>query len=146
MKRYRFLIYTFIVLLLSNIPPLNSIFKFVSGDSLVPGMSESLYITKDFKYIYQGDLKDTLKNSCYRQYKEVSSLSNHTLYRFQAISPWKFWKWGDYLTEEKWQQPYINVSEEELKQALLFFSKSYNSPNGTISCTDFTSYKENSPE
>jgi hypothetical protein len=137
MKNYKFFVYIFIFIVLSNLPPLNFFFKLFSGDSIVPGMSESLYITKDLEYIYQGNLGDTLNNSCYKQYKNISPMSSHTLYRLQMIEPWKFWRWSDYLTEEKWRQPYVSVSDQKLKQSFLFFSRAYQSQNGTFSCNQF---------
>jgi hypothetical protein len=142
MKNYKLLLYTIIILLLSNVPPLNFIFKLLSGDSIVPGMSENFYVTKDLNYIYEGSLGDTLKNPCYRKYKEISTKSSHTLYRLQKIEPWRFWRWGEYITEEKWRQPYISVSEKELKQALLSFSNIYQPANGTLSCSQFPKSSE----
>ncbi|ADB38079.1 hypothetical protein [Spirosoma linguale] len=135
MTKMRALTFVLVLIFLSNVTPLNSILKIVSGDTIVPGMSESFYITKDLKYIYQGNLSDTLKNSCYIQYKALSPASGTNLYRLQPIEPWKFWRWKEYLFEEKWKQPYQNVSERELKQALYSFSKAYQSPDGTLSCS-----------
>ena len=137
MKKVRVIIIIFVLLFLSNIPPLNFVFRLFNSDSLVPGMSESLYTTKNLKYVYQGNLSDTLSNSCYRQYIALYPLSSRTLYRIQPIEPWKFWRWKDYMYDEKWRQPYNRISDKELKQALLFFAKAYNSPNGTLSCNQF---------
>lgn len=129
------LIFIVVLLCMSNMPPLNFILRVFSGDTLMPGMSERFYISKDLRYVYQGDLSDTLTNACYIQYKALSPSSSHKLYRLQLIEPWKFWKWKEYLVDEKWKQPYQHVSERELKQALDFFSKAYQSPDGTLSCS-----------
>ena len=139
MKKYKPLIYVLVIIILSNLPPLNFFFRVFGGDSIVRGTSESLYVTKDLKYQYQGYLKDTLKNDCYRQYRAKYPMSNPTLYRLQPLELWKFWNWGEYLIKEKWRQPYKNVSYEELKEADLFFNKAYDSPNGTLDCETFPS-------
>lgn len=134
MKNYKFFVIIFVFFLLSNFPPINTFFRVVSGDSLVPGMSESFYITKDLNYLYQGSLSDTLQNSCYKQYKIQFPESNHTLYRLQPIQIWKFWRWSEYLVDEKWRQPYVEISDSQLKQSMIFFSKKYQSSNGTLLC------------
>lgn len=137
MKKYKSLIYILIFIILSNLPPLHVFFRIFGGDSIVRGGYESLYVTQDLKYRYQGYLKDTLKNDCYRQYRALFPKSNPTLYRLQPLEPWKFWNWGEYLVLEKWWQPYRKASYEEMKEAELFFNKTYYSPNGTIDCVTY---------
>jgi hypothetical protein len=139
MKKYRSFIYILVFIILSNLPPFNFFFRFLLGDSIVRGTDESLYVTKDLKYQYQGYLKDTLKNYCYRQYRVLYPMSNPTLYRVQPIEPWRFWRWRQYLLEEKWTQPYRYVSDKEMKEANLFFNKTYDSPNGTLGCETYPS-------
>ncbi len=140
MKKYKPFLYLLLFIILSNLPPLNAFFRIFGGDSIVRGTNESLYVTKDLKYQYQGYLKDTLQNYCYRQYRAMYPLSNPTLYRLQPIEPWKFWRWGEYLIKEKWRQPYRYVSHRELEEADLFFSKTYDSPSGTLGCETYPSY------
>lgn len=130
MKKYKSLIYILVIIILSNLPPFHIFFKLFSGDIIVPGLNDDLYVTKDLKYHYQGYLKDTLKNDCYRQYRVLFPNSNPTLYRIQPIQLWKFWRWGQYLLEEKWRQPYRYVSDKEMKEADLFFNKTYHMPDG----------------
>lgn len=108
MKKYKPSLYLLLFIILSNLPPLNVFFRIFGGDSIVQGSVESLYVTKDLKYIYGGKIKDTLQNYCYRQYRAMYPLSNPTLYRLQPIEPWKFWRWGEYLLKEKWHQPFCN--------------------------------------
>ena len=133
MKKYKSLIYILIFIVLSNLPPLNFFFRVFGGDSIVRGSNESLYVTQDLKFHYQGYLKDTLTNDCYRQYRALFPQSNPTLYRLQPLELWKFWNWGEYLLEEKWRQPYKNVSYEALKKADVFFNKTYHMHDGMCS-------------
>lgn len=133
MKKYKSLIYILVIIIMSNLPPLNFFFRFFSGDSIMPVVYDNLYVTQDLKYQYQGYLKDTLKNDCYRQYRALFPKSNPTLYRVQPLELWRFWRWGQYLLEEKWRQPYRKVSEQEMKEADLFLNKTYNMPDGMCS-------------
>ncbi len=94
------------------------------------GTSESYYITADHNHIYQGPLKDSLKNLCYVQYVKMHPKNSHILYRMQPIKPWQFWHWGEYLSEEKWRQPYLKVSHENLQKALDYEAKTYDLPDG----------------
>ena len=139
MKKYKSLIYILVIVILSNLPPLNFFFRLFGGDSIMRVGYDTLYVTQDLKYQYQGSLKDTLQNDCYRQYRALFPNSNPTLYRIQPIQPWKFWRWGQYLFDEKWRQPYRQVSHKEMKEAELFFTKSYNSPSGTLGCETYPS-------
>ncbi|AEI49954.1 hypothetical protein [Runella slithyformis] len=139
MKKYKSLFYTLVIIIMSNLPPLNFFFRVFGGDSIVRGSNESLYVTQDLKYIYGGKIGDTLKNDCYRQYRAKYPMSNSTLYRLQPLVLWKFWNWGEYLTNEKWRQPYTHVSDKDLKEAMFVFSKTYDSPNGTLDCETYPS-------
>lgn len=129
-KKYKSLIYIVVMIILSNLLPLNFFFRFFGGDSIMIVGYDTLYVTQDLKYHYEGDLKDTLKNDCYRQYRVLFPNSNPTLYRVQPLQPWKFWRWGQYLIEEKWRQPYRYVSDKEMREADLFFTKTYHIPSG----------------
>jgi hypothetical protein len=122
---------------LSNVGPLKIILTLLTNEPIVPGLDESIYITKDKKYIYSGAITDTLKNSCYIQYKSYYPNTPHTLYRIQPIKIWKFWHWAEYIYEEKWKQPYLDISDKELENIFKFWRVRYNSPNGTIDCRDY---------
>lgn len=139
MKKYKSLIYILVFIILSNLSPFHIFFRLFSGDSIMTVGYDNLYVTKDLKYQYSGYLKDTLKNYCYRQYRLLYPMSNPTLYRVQPLELWRFWRWGEYLTKEVWRQPYKHVSYKELKDADLFFNKSYDSPNGTFDCETYPS-------
>jgi hypothetical protein len=63
--------------------------------------------------------------------------NNHVLYRIQKMNLLKFWHWSEYIFEEKWHQPYLYISNSDLNKILTFWSKTYHSPNGTLSCEGF---------
>jgi hypothetical protein len=138
MKKYKSLIYILFFFILSNLPPLNAFFRVFLGPIKPIGL-ESLYVTQDLKYLYGGNIEDTLKNDCYRQYRALFPKSNPILYRVCPLEPWKFWRWGEYLTKEVWRQPYRYVSDKDLREAKIFFYKVYDSPNGTLSCETYPS-------
>lgn len=137
MKKYKSFIYLLVIIVFSNLPPFQVFFELFSGDSIVPGIVDDLYVTKDLKYIYGGRIKDTLTNDCYRQYRALYPMSNPKLHRTQPIQPWKFWHWGEYLIKEKWRQPYRHVTYKEMDKAFAFFYKAYDSPNGTLDCVTY---------
>jgi len=134
MKKHKSIIFILCFIVLSNFPPMNGIFGFFLGDPLKPVSYDHLYVSKDLKYKYYGDIKDTLQNDCYKQFRLLFPTSDPTLYRVQRIELWKFWRWGKYMTEERWRQPYRKVSDEKMKEADLFFFKTYRSPDGTYDC------------
>jgi hypothetical protein len=142
MKKYRLLLALVFFVLLSNYPPLNFFMRLMGGDSIKTVASDNLYVTADLNSIHQGPLSDSLKNVCYNQYRATYKSADNTLYRIQKIELWKFWNWVDYLSEEKWKQPYKNVSSDELKLAMSRFSKTYATIDGTYNgCYSKTSYR-----
>ncbi|GAA4405394.1 hypothetical protein GCM10023187_23700 [Nibrella viscosa] len=91
-------------------------------------------MTRDHKYMYQEALRDTLQNPCYVQYVTQNPTADHTLCRIVPLQSWKIWRWGEYLVEEKWRQPYLEVTYEDIKKAIDYFNKAYHNPTGTITC------------
>ena len=132
MRTLKVITATFLFVALCNLPPMNFLMRLITGDSIVPGVSENMYITADLKYVYQGDLADLSSNRCYKEY--CSTSGNNILYRIQKIEIWKFWRWADYLLDEKWRQPYLPLSLSDLKKAMYESSQHYGARDGTLRC------------
>jgi hypothetical protein len=117
---------------ITNLTPVKIMLMLFTGDSIVPGMNESYYLTADKKYIYQGNLSDTLKNSCYKEYVRLYPHNSHTLHRIQPIIWWRFWRWGEYLVREKWHQPFLKITDKELTKTEEDFGSLFSVLDGGI--------------
>jgi hypothetical protein len=125
------LLYLLIFIGLSNVVPLYHVFRFV-GDGVLVQPLESDYITKDNVFVYSGWLKDTLKNPYYKRYILLYPQADRTLYRVRSIEIWRFWRWRDYLTEERWWQPYLKTDLDSIHYKSTSFVKIYNPYYGSI--------------
>jgi len=123
---------TLLFVVLCNLPPLHFFMFLISGDAIVPGTSDYLYVTPDLEYVYGGSLANLSSNSCNQDYVRLNG--NNTLHRLQKIEPWRFWRWGDYLLNEKWRQPYLEISPNELNKAIRRFAARYGASDGTLRC------------
>lgn len=132
MRATKVILATLLFIVLCNLPPLHFFMLLISGDTIVPGTSDYLYVTPDLKYVYGGSLGDLSSNSCYQDYIRLNG--SHTLHRLQKIEPWRFWRWGDYLLNEKWRQPYLEISLDELHKAMHQFAATYGASDGTLKC------------
>ena len=117
---------------LSNIVPLYPIFRLV-GDGVLVEPLEIDYITKDRSYVYTGGwLKDTLKDPYYKRYLLLHPHADRILYRVRPIEAWRFWRWRDYLTEERWRQPYLKVDVDSVWRIFKNFSTIYEPYEGSL--------------
>lgn len=133
MKRYIKWVIPFAFLLISNVSPFKNFYKFFVEGVIVQPLGINTYLTKDLKLVYDGYLKDTLKNTCYVQYTRMFPHHSHTLYRTSSIELWKFWRWGEYMFDEKWRQPYLLASSNDFHEAARFTADAYHTKNGFCS-------------
>ena len=119
-----------IFICLSNIPPLYHFFHLIGDGVLVEPLSSD-YITKDKIYVYGGWLKDSLSDPYYKRYRLLYPHNDPTLYRVHPIQPWKFWRWRDYLTEEKWRRPYLKIDYADVRKIFYKFGQDYNPYEGS---------------
>jgi hypothetical protein len=113
MKKYtKYSILFLLFVVISNVNPLQSLFKLFAEGILIEGPSEYYYSTKDKAFIHNGWLEAAENSPEFNRYKLTHPKSDWTLYRIDPIPFWKFWRWGEILTEEKWQQPYLEVSKD----------------------------------
>lgn len=132
MKATKVILSIFLFVVLCNLPPLHFFMLLISGDAIVSGSMEYTYITSDLKFVHEGSLANLSSNNCYQDYIRLNG--NHTLHRLQKIEPWRFWRWGDYLLNEKWRQPYLEISPDELNKAMHQFAVVYGASDGSLRC------------
>ncbi len=112
-KNTKYALFFILFIIFSNLPPLKGLFHLFVEGILVEGLGNYEYSTKDKKYIHSGRLEAVNHDACFNRYKLTHPNSDWTLYRIDKIPYLKFWRWYEVLTEEKWRQPYLELSREE---------------------------------
>lgn len=98
------------IVILCNLPPLSFIFGFFAGDKTFYG-NDYYYTSHSGKFLsrryqglaHSGGFPDILEKFDSHKAKYPSDT---VLYRCFVKNPLKFWDWGIYLTDPKYQIPY----------------------------------------
>ena len=108
MKRIRIVIFIiFGLIVITNLPPIK----------LLLGADDCKYCNKTGTFTFQemnfGGYDYGLCKNRFAEYKRQRGIDT-ILYRATSMNPLCFWKYGDYLFEQKYRLPYMSWKEVEL--------------------------------
>lgn len=109
-KRAKLLIVCSIIIVIANIPPVSSLFRFFLDEkhyrySNYDGSNTSYeFMSRDY------NLMKRLHTACLQDYPNQK---DKKLYRLFAKNPLAFWRWRLYFFDERYDLPYKNWNEIE---------------------------------
>lgn len=95
-----------IFLFLVNVGPIHSILTLFLDLNVGQGTLED-YTTKDLIYQGRGPINAIRLRPEYKKYRLLYSGRDTTLYRTDALRPWKFWRWVELISNPYWCHQYL---------------------------------------
>jgi hypothetical protein len=98
-----------VVVILTNVPPIK----------WVIGQEDLLYSNASGTFTF-AEMNFTSRNykMCMNKFHmfKAENKKDTVLYKLEPVNPLKFWRWGDYLTKEKYRLPYKHWEEIEARR------------------------------
>lgn len=104
------------IIILCNLPPLKWVITWFDNGDYRYSNNNGSFTYKEFQF-KERDFDMGWRGFLY--FKKKCSCGDTVLYRLNRNNPFKFWRYGEYLFQEKYQLPYQSWEKIEARRGLI---------------------------